>query len=75
MPDRKGGWTEDDIAKLKAMAGKKPGPRIAEELGRTLGATYVEASKLGLSLRINPRSRSSMTADRAAARSGLPASE
>ena len=72
---RKGGWTEDDIAKLKAMAGKEPGPRIAAELGRTLGATYVEASKLGLSLRINPRSRSSMTADRAAARSGLPASE
>jgi|SoiMethySBSTD1v2_1073268.scaffolds.fasta_scaffold308401_5 hypothetical protein len=51
MPYRKGGWTEDDIAKLKAMAGKEPGVRIAQKLGRTLGAVAVEASKLGLSLR------------------------
>ena len=67
MPYRKRGWTEDDIAKLKAMAGKEPGARIAAELGRTLGAVAVEASKLGLSLRINRRSRSTLTADRAAA--------
>ena len=43
--------TEDDIARLKAMAGKEPGVRIAQKLGRTLGAVAVEASKLRLSLR------------------------
>jgi hypothetical protein len=46
-------WNEDDIAKLKAMGGKEPGDRIAAELGRTLGAIAVRASKRGLSLRIN----------------------
>jgi hypothetical protein len=57
MPYRKRAWTEDDIAKLKTMAGKMPAQQIAAELGRTLGATNVEASKLGLSLRIRRASR------------------
>jgi hypothetical protein len=52
MPDLRRAWTEDDIARLKAMAGKMPAERIAADLGRILGATAVEASKLGLSLRI-----------------------
>jgi hypothetical protein len=52
MPKSKRRWNEDDIAKLKAMAGKEPGERIAAELGRTFGATAVQASKRGLSLRI-----------------------
>ena len=50
-------WKEDDIAKLKAMAGKEPGERIAAELGRTLGATAVQASRRGLSLRVKRPSR------------------
>jgi hypothetical protein len=58
MPYLKRAWTEDDIAKLKTMAGKIPAHLIAAKLGRTLGATYVEASKLGLSLRIRRPSRS-----------------
>ena len=51
MPESRRTWKADDIAKLKAMAGKEPGVRIAQKLGRTLGAVAVEASKLGLSLR------------------------
>jgi len=43
MPKSKRRWNEDDIAKLKALAGKEPGDRIAAELGRTLGATAVQA--------------------------------
>jgi hypothetical protein len=56
-PKSKQRWNEDDIAKLKAMAGKEPGDRIAAELGRTLGATAVQASKRGLSLRIKYQHR------------------
>ena len=50
-------WKEDDIARLKAMAGKIPVEQIAAELGRTVGAIAVEASKLGLSLRTQRRGR------------------
>jgi hypothetical protein len=38
MPKSKRRWNEDEIAKLKALAGKEPGERIAVELGRTLEA-------------------------------------
>jgi hypothetical protein len=51
MPGRKGGWTAEEIAKLKSMAGKMPVRQIAAQLGRSPGATAVEASKLGISLR------------------------
>jgi hypothetical protein len=51
MPHSRLAWTEDDIAKLRTMAGKIPAKQIAAELRRTLGAIEVEASKLGLSLR------------------------
>lgn len=57
MPDSRRGWTEDDIAKLRNLAGKLPAKEIAAELGRSHGATAVEASKLGLSLRTQRRSR------------------
>jgi len=46
MPDTRRPWSEDDIAKLKSMAGKLSARDIAAELGRSLGATVVEASKL-----------------------------
>jgi len=55
MPESRRAWKEDDITKLKAMAGKVPGERIAAELGRTLGALAVKACELGLSLRTIPR--------------------
>jgi hypothetical protein len=46
-------WTADDIAKLKNLAQKQPLPAIAAELGRSQGATAVQAHKLGLSLRMS----------------------
>lgn len=51
MPVRKGGWTTEDIEKLKSLAGKMPVSQIAAQLGRSRGATAVEASKLKISLR------------------------
>ena len=44
-------WTDNDIGKLKSLAGKLPVRDIAAELGRSFGATTLEAHKLGLSLR------------------------
>jgi hypothetical protein len=67
MPDPRRVWKADEIVKLKAMAGKGPGERIAAELGRTLAAIQTEASKLGLSLRTKRRSLSTQTADGASA--------
>jgi hypothetical protein len=48
-------WSENDIAKLKGLAGKLPAKKIASQLGRTEGATLVEASKLKISLRTRPQ--------------------
>jgi hypothetical protein len=44
-------WSEEDIAKLKSMAGRRPAKDIAVALGRSVEATVVVASKLKLSLR------------------------
>jgi hypothetical protein len=43
-------WSEDEIAKLKSMAGRFPSREIATALGRSPGAIMVEASKLKISL-------------------------
>ena len=45
MADNRRVWTEDDIAKLKSMAGRLTLKDIAAELGRSKGATAVVASK------------------------------
>ena len=55
MPRSKRAWTEDEVAKLKAMAGKVAGERIAAELDRSVGALAVKACELGVSLRTKPR--------------------
>ena len=39
MPHSNRAWTEDDIAKLKSMAGKVLREGIAAELGRSRGAS------------------------------------
>ena len=44
-------WTEDDNAELKSLAGKMPATRLAVELGRSPGATVMQACKLKVSLR------------------------
>ena len=61
MPNSKRTWTEDDVASLKTMAGKIPAEQIATELGRTLEAISVKASKLGLSLRTRRAGRRAKT--------------
>ena len=44
-------WTTDDLRELKALAKqKKPAPKIAKSLKRTIGATRQMAFKLGVSL-------------------------
>ena len=50
MPDSRRPWSEDDIAKLKSMAGRFRAREIAAELDRSPGAVFVEASKLKISL-------------------------
>ena len=52
MPGRR--WSEDDIAKLKSLAGRLPAKEIAAELGRSPQATVLEASKLKISLSTRP---------------------
>ena len=51
MPKTLKRWTEGEIDQLKSMAGKVGASQIAAELGRSRGATIVQASKLGISLR------------------------
>jgi NADH:ubiquinone oxidoreductase subunit len=48
-------WTKDDLRELKALAKqKKPAPKIAKSLKRTVGATRQMAFKLGVSLDSRP---------------------
>ena len=44
-------WTAEDIEKLKAMAGKLPRGKIAEQLGRGPMSVAVKAHQLKVSLR------------------------
>ena len=55
MPHSNRAWTEDDIAKLKSMAGKVLREGIAAELGRSRGALAIKSCELGISLRTKPR--------------------
>ncbi len=50
MPDNRRSWTEEDIGKLRSLAGRYALREIAMKLGRTPGATAIVASKLKLSL-------------------------
>jgi hypothetical protein len=55
MPDTRRPWSEDDIAKLKSLAGTLPVIEVAAKLRRSPAAVAAEASKLGLSLRTRLR--------------------
>lgn len=48
MPNRT--WTETDNVKLRSLAGRISIEDIAAQLGRSAGATVVQASKLKVSL-------------------------
>lgn len=50
--------TEEDIPKLKSMAGKYSAAQIARELKRGLPATVMKAHSLRISLRQKPRKSS-----------------
>jgi hypothetical protein len=54
LGDNSRSWTNGEIAKLKRMAGRIPRDQIAAKLGRTPAATAMEASKLGISLSLQP---------------------
>ena len=45
MPNRP--WTNADNVKLRSLAGKIPTKEIAAQLGRSMGATVVQASAFG----------------------------
>jgi hypothetical protein len=45
-------WTDGDNAKLRSLAGTVPSRQVAAHLGRSVGATLVQASKLKLPLRM-----------------------
>ena len=44
-------WTEEELARLRALAGEQSTRQIAEELDRGIGATVAKAHELGISLR------------------------
>jgi hypothetical protein len=44
-------WTDDEIAKLRSLAGRLTPEEIAKEIGRTRAATTIKAHELHLSLR------------------------
>jgi hypothetical protein len=45
-------WSDEEIAKLKSWAGKRPAAEIAADLGRAKSATAVKAHFLKVSLRV-----------------------
>lgn len=49
-------WSQDDVEKLKEMAGNIPRAKIAAELQRAPSALAVKAHQLGISLRLKGRS-------------------
>ena len=48
-------WSDEDVSKLTAMAGRYPSQEIARELCRGLGATILKAHQLRISLRTWPK--------------------
>lgn len=48
-------WIEDENEKLRRLAGKVHRVQIAEQLGRSLGAIDMQASKLGIALRMRSK--------------------
>jgi hypothetical protein len=65
-------WTEDDNAKLKSLAGKMPATRLAKELGRSPGATAMQAYKLRVSLRTRRHTERAAPSGIDAAQAGNP---
>jgi hypothetical protein len=47
-----GQWSEDDVAKLRALAGKMPIRELVSELRRSRGAVTAKAFSLRISLNV-----------------------
>ena len=67
MPHSKRAWTDDDIAKLRSLAGELPVKDLAAHLGRSPAAVIMMASKLRLSLRVRFLKRRAVSNKAAAA--------
>jgi hypothetical protein len=56
MPRRRARrWTTSENDLIKSLAARRPAAEIAKRLDRSLGATFVQASKLNVSLRVPGR--------------------
>jgi hypothetical protein len=44
-------WTDEELARLRELAGRHSTAQIAQELGRGVSATIHKAHELGISLR------------------------
>ena len=51
MPSWKKSWNEEDIKKLKTLAGTMPVTMIAKELGRTTGTVLAKAVEQNIPIR------------------------
>jgi hypothetical protein len=51
-------WIDGDIEKLRRLARTMPTAQIAVELERGISATIMKAHKLGISLRLKPKTGS-----------------
>jgi hypothetical protein len=68
-------WSDADVSKLMAMAGRYRAEQIAIELGRGLGATIVKAHQLRISLSTRPKRRRFPMVDPGPARMDLSIKE
>jgi hypothetical protein len=53
-------WTENDLARLRRMAGRYPAEQIAERLGRRLLDINLKAHELRISVRAPERETANM---------------
>jgi hypothetical protein len=51
MPNWKKSWNEEDIKKLKSLAGTMPVTMIAKALGRTTGTVLAKAAEQNIAIR------------------------
>jgi hypothetical protein len=52
-------WTAEEVSQLRNLVRQNtPAHVVARKLGRSIDAVYVKASRVGISLRLMPSSRS-----------------
>jgi hypothetical protein len=53
-------WTDEENEKIRDLAGRLPPTEISRQLNRTEGSTRVQASKLGISLKLGSKISTSL---------------